>query len=193
MEILWLIKGSLNEAGSLNRVQLLQWVAAGPAGLQLLRGAWAQVEVSSIPFGLSVACGPPTHDSEDLSTQLMQPALQAPNNLGVFARLEVAGDDKFTWTTQTVQSLVLLGLAYLVYAEVQGLAPRRWYFYHFMAGGAVSTVGRARTFPVPDAAAAGLRLAYASCQCWERGYYFAYRHMAQENLDLAVFLGDYIF
>jgi alkaline phosphatase D len=40
---------------------------------------------------------------------------------------------------------------------------------------------------------ASLRLAYASCQRWEHGYYSAYRHMQDENLDAVVFLGDYIY
>ena len=37
--------------------------------------------------------------------------------------------------------------------------------------------GRTRTFPAPDALAQRLRLAYASCQRWEHGYFSAYRHM----------------
>ncbi|MDQ3271397.1 MAG: alkaline phosphatase D family protein, partial [Pseudomonadota bacterium] len=57
----------------------------------------------------------------------------------------------------------------------------------------VSTVGRTRTFPAPGAVVARLRLAYASCQRWEHGYYSAWRHMRDENLDLVMFLGDYIY
>ncbi|MDZ7939307.1 MAG: alkaline phosphatase D family protein [Rhodoferax sp.] len=38
-----------------------------------------------------------------------------------------------------------------------------------------------------------LRLAYASCQHWEHGYYSAYRHMLAEDLDAVMFLGDYIY
>jgi alkaline phosphatase D len=40
---------------------------------------------------------------------------------------------------------------------------------------------------------ARLRLAYASCQHWEHGYYSAYRHMLAEDLDAVMFLGDYIY
>ena len=42
-------------------------------------------------------------------------------------------------------------------------------------------------------ARARLRLAYASCQRWEHGYFSAYRHMRAENLDVVLFLGDYIY
>lgn len=38
-----------------------------------------------------------------------------------------------------------------------------------------------------------LRLAYASCQRWEHGYFSAYRHMREENVDAVMFLGDYIY
>ena len=41
--------------------------------------------------------------------------------------------------------------------------------------------------------AARLRIAYASCQRWEHGYFSAYRHMREENLDAVLFLGDYIY
>ena len=79
------------------------------------------------------------------------------------------------------------------WAEVQGLAPDRWYFYRFIAGGVSSPVGRTRTLPAADAAVNRLRVAYASCQRWEHGYYAAYRHMRAEDVDLVLFLGDYIY
>jgi alkaline phosphatase D len=54
-------------------------------------------------------------------------------------------------------------------------------------------VGRTRTFPAPGTPATQLRLAYASCQKWEDGYFSAYAHMAREHLDAVLFLGDYIY
>ena len=38
-----------------------------------------------------------------------------------------------------------------------------------------------------------LRFAFASCQHYEMGYYTAFEHMAREDLDLIVHLGDYIY
>ena len=32
-----------------------------------------------------------------------------------------------------------------------------------------------------------------SCQHFEHGYYTAYQHLAQEDLDLVVHLGDYLY
>jgi alkaline phosphatase D len=38
-----------------------------------------------------------------------------------------------------------------------------------------------------------LAFAFASCQAWDSGYYPSYRHMAQEELDLVLHLGDYVY
>ena len=80
-----------------------------------------------------------------------------------------------------------------VHIEVEGLDADRWYWYRFMAGGAVSRVGRTRTLPETGIGIARLRFAFASCQHWEQGYFTAYRHMAEENLDIVFHLGDYIY
>jgi alkaline phosphatase D len=108
-------------------------------------------------------------------------------------RWEVAHDDQFQRIVQSGQASAHLALAHSVHVNVMGLAPDRWYFYRFMAGDAVSPVGRTRTFPEPDADVAKLRLGYASCQKWEDGYFSAWRHMRDENLDAVMFLGDYIY
>jgi len=38
-----------------------------------------------------------------------------------------------------------------------------------------------------------LRFAFASCQKYETGYFTAFEHMAREELDLVLHLGDYIY
>jgi len=83
--------------------------------------------------------------------------------------------------------------AHSVHVEPKGLEPDRWYWYRFMAGGAVSAVARTRTAPRPDAPVERLRFAFASCQQYEQGYYAAHRHIAADAPDLVAFLGDYIY
>ena len=56
-----------------------------------------------------------------------------------------------------------------------------------------SPIGRTRTFPRAQAAVDRLRFAIASCQHFEAGHYTAYQHMAEEDLDLVMHLGDYIY
>ncbi|MEO6018446.1 MAG: alkaline phosphatase D family protein, partial [Polaromonas sp.] len=177
------------------RRQLLQYVATSAAGLWLPRGAWSQARVDANPFTLGVASGSPSHDSVVLWTRLafeIEQALRLQQE-PVAVRWEIAHDDKFSHLVQTGQAQAVPGLAHSVHVEVQGLEADRWYFYRFAVGAALSATGRTRTFPAPGAAVARLRLAYASCQRWEHGYFSAYRHMRDENLDLVLFLGDYIY
>jgi len=173
----------------MDRRNLLKLAFATAGAASLPRSGWSQPKLSSNPFTLGVASGSPLHDSVVLWTRLMGdlPA-QA-----ITVRWEVADDDKFSRIVQRGQQQAVPEFAHSVHAEVGGLAPDRWYFYRFMVGDAVSTVGRTRTLPAPDAVASRLRLAYASCQRWEHGYFSAYDHMVKEDLDLVFFLGDYIY
>jgi alkaline phosphatase D len=76
---------------------------------------------------------------------------------------------------------------------VDGLEPGRTYWYRFRAAGQLSRVGRTRTTAAPSRLLSKLTLAFASCQNWERGYYPAWRHLAEEDLDVVLHLGDYIY
>jgi alkaline phosphatase D len=177
-----------------DRRRLLQLAVAGAAGLWLPRAAFAQPRFTGNPFGLGVASGSPTHDSVVLWTRLVAPGLfEALGEHAIPVRWELAHDEHFSRIVQRGQSPALFELAHSVHVEVAGLEPDRWYFYRFMVGDAVSPTGRTRTFPAADAPVQRLRLAYASCQRWEHGYYSAYRHMRQEDPDAVLFLGDYIY
>jgi len=143
---------------------------------------------SANPFGLGVASGCPTPDGAILWTRLLGEFDPAPVEL----RWELAEDDKFAKIVQRGTVRAIADEAHSARVELRGLQPHRWYWYRFMAGDAVSPIGRTRT-----AAAVGdsapLRLAFGSCQQYEQGYYSAHRHMAREDLDLVIHLGDYIY
>jgi alkaline phosphatase D len=177
------------------RRELLQWAAASAAGSCITTRGFAQVRLDSNPFTLGVASGSPTHDSVVLWSRLMfgRGAEDPLQRLPVDVRWEVAHDDNFAQVVRAGRVQGLPGLAHSLHVEVQGLASDRWYFYRFLVGGAASATGRTRTFAAFDATVARLRLAYASCQRWEHGYFTAYRHMQRENLDVVMFLGDYIY
>jgi alkaline phosphatase D len=80
-----------------------------------------------------------------------------------------------------------------VHVDVEGLQPGRFYWYRFTVNGQASPVGRTRTAPAPGDRPAALRFAFASCAQYEQGYFAAYRHMADEELDAVLFVGDYIY
>ncbi len=186
---------SADGPASIDRRRLLQLAAAGAATLWLPRSAWSQPRLARDPFTLGVASGSPTHDSVVLWTRLHADGLFS-SNLGsdpVTVRWEIAHDDKFSRIVRKGQSIAAASLAHSVHVEVASLEPDRGYFYRFMVGDGQSPVGRTRTFPAPDAEARQLRIAYASCQRWEHGYFSAYRHMRQDDPDVVLFLGDYIY
>ena len=173
-----------------DRRQLLQAAAALAVAGWAPRQAASQPRWPDSPFALGVASGSPAADSVVLWTRLAGPSLPAGP---VAVRWEIADDEGFTRVAQQGVAQAAADLAYSVHVEAQGLAPDRWYFYRFIAGGWSSPVGRTRTLPAPDAIVARLRLAYASCQRWEHGYYAAWRHLRAEQPDLVLFLGDYIY
>ena len=178
--------------------------SAAASTLWLPRSAWSQVRINSNPFTLGIASGSPTSDGIVLWTRLAPSGFLGAANLGVdniTVRWEIAHDEGFTRIVQSGQTQALAALAHSVHAEVGGLEGGRAYFYRFMAGGTgggsasewTSPVGRTRTLPGPDANPSRFRIAYASCQRWEHGYYSAYRHMLADEPDLVLFLGDYIY
>jgi len=170
---------------------------AGASTFWLPRSAWSQVPWPQDPFGLGVASGSPGPDSVVLWTRLLQTdrdhaaALAAGGPVTV--AWEIADDAQFRKTVRRGQAQAEPALAHSVHVDVAGLAPDRWYHYRFMAGSAVSPTGRTRTLPAADAAVARWRLAYASCQKWEDGYFSAWRHLLDEDVDMVLFLGDYLY
>jgi len=139
-------------------------------------------------FALGIASGQPRADGMVLWTRLI--GAELPDRVAV--RWEVADDEQFRNVVARGDESAEADWAHSVHAEPRGLAPGRWYFYRFAALGQMSPVGRTRTAPAVDAAAK-LRFAIASCQRYDVGHYAAWRHVAGADLDLVLFLGDYIY
>ena len=147
------------------------------------------------PFQLGVASGDPTTTGGVLWTRLAPRPLEPDggmNGVRAIVNWQLADDDKFTQILKQGRATAVPELGHSVHADVDGLAPDRWYFYRFTAGDATSEVGRFRTTPEPTANTP-LHFAFASCQHYEQGLYTSYDHMSRENLDLITHLGDYIY
>ncbi|TWO71739.1 alkaline phosphatase [Caenimonas sedimenti] len=153
-------------------------------------------------FPLGVASGSPSPDGFVLWTRLLErpvpgtvpadsPRSALPDAMTV--HWEVAEDEHFRRIVAKGTAPALAALGHAVHVEVSALKPGHWYFYRFMHGDATTRIARTRTAPPADAMPAKTRFAFASCQRWEQGHYAAYRHMLDEDLDLVVFLGDYIY
>lgn len=153
------------------------------------------LRLASHPFAQGVASGDPAADGFVLWTRVSGKALleAGAHDRVVPVRWELAADDAFGHIVASGTHDARPELGHSVHVEVTGLEPARPYWYRFMAAGEASPVGRASTLPAPGTPADRLRFAFASCQNYEQGFYTAYRHMAGEDLDLVLHLGDYIY
>ena len=140
-------------------------------------------------FALGLASGCPRAHSVVLWTRVTGPDLPA----RIEVRWELAEDEGFHKIIARGNEQAVAADAHSVHAEPAALKPDRWYWYRFTALGARSAAGRTRTAPAADAAVKRLRFAIASCQRWDHGQYAAWGDMARQELDLVLFLGDYIY
>ena len=177
---------------ALDRRQLLALATYAAAAGTLPRSAWGAPTLRHNPFSLGVASGDPTPDGFVLWTRLLPGADPLPAQ-PIALRWEIAHDAAFQQIALLGSTLAQSALAHSVHVEVKGLEPGRWYHYRFLHGDAASAVGRAQTAPAAGTMPARLKLAFASCQRWETGFYAAWAHVAREAPDLVLFLGDYIY
>lgn len=173
-----------------SRRRLLRSLGLGAPAI-LLFGCARDALSSGYPFTLGVASGDPTPDGFVLWTRLLPPAPF--DDASVEVRWEVARDEHFSDIVRRGTVEARADEAHSVHVEPRGLAPDRWYWYRFVAGGEASPVGRTRTAPAPGTLPAKLRFAFAACQQYEQGYYAAHRDIAERGPDLVAFLGDYIY
>ncbi|MSU25337.1 MAG: alkaline phosphatase [Opitutus sp.] len=161
------------------------------------RGATAAApKFSAYPFSLGVASGDPLPDGVVLWTRLAPKPREPGGGMmpePIEVSWQVAEDEAMSRVVQRGTATANFAWAHSVHVEVSGLQPARWYWYQFKAGTEVSPKGRTRTAPVASSTPERLRFAFASCQNYGIGYYTAYEHMAREDLDLVVHLGDYIY
>ncbi len=149
-------------------------------------------------FRLGVASGDPTPDGVVLWTRLAPDPLALDGSGGMPDRAvnvwwEMAEDESFRRVVRRGVERATARWAHSVHVEVRGLRPDRVYWYRFRIADQISPVGRTRTAPRPGTALRSLTFAFASCQAYTDGYFTAYEHMAREELDLVVHLGDYIY
>ncbi|WP_414437267.1 alkaline phosphatase D family protein [Corynebacterium glucuronolyticum] len=164
-----------------------------------------QASRAGLPFLHSVASGDPLPDSIILWTRVTPDRDSLPGSgLGpdVTVRWDIATDTAFTDTIGTGTAIATAEHDHTVHIDVKGLRPETIYYYRFIVldgdhRGATSPIGRTKTAPAYDSSPEEITFATASCANWECGYFSAYRDMAQRGyngeLDLVVFLGDYIY
>ncbi|MEV4329109.1 alkaline phosphatase D family protein [Streptomyces sp. NPDC049597] len=153
-------------------------------------------KITADPFTLGVASGDPQPSSVVLWTRLAPSPLEPGSGLPQTrfpVRWELAHDARFTRIAKRGSATAHPEFHHSVHVEATGLDPDRVYYYRFRAGNWISPAGRTRTAPARGARIGELKLAAVSCQAYHDGYFTAYRHLADEDLDVVFHLGDYLY
>jgi alkaline phosphatase D len=169
-----------------NRRQVIKGMSAS-LGVLALRGFSVQA-AAPLHFTHGVASGDPLSDRVILWTRVIS---GSGAHSAVEVRWEIATDANFSRIVTWGNTSTTLERDYTVKVDVVGLAPGTRYFYRFSGQGVTSPVGQTRT--LPDTDVDEFRVGVASCSNYPQGYFNAYRHMAETDLDLVVHLGDYIY
>jgi alkaline phosphatase D len=183
----------------LNRRALLRGGIAIPAAMV----SWGRslTAKSLLPGAIDddcgVASGDPQSDSIVLWTRIPNAARQGLGHSATLSvRYQVAKDPGFASNSVVLTGEVPTGAYrdYTVKVRAEGLEPYTTYYYRFLVGSDyVSVIGRTKTAPAPGDRTKNIKFAYVSCQKFTDGYYPAYAHLAQEDVDFCVHLGDHIY
>lgn len=139
-----------------------------------------------VNFDHGVASGDPLQDRVILWTRL------TPSDLS--ARLQVtwqiALDSQFKQIIKTDKVTTSASQDFTVKVDATGLTANQSYFYRFVFGDKISPVGQTKTLPTSTSKAS---FAVCSCSNYPAGYFYVYREMAKQNVDVVIHLGDYIY
>ena len=176
---------------ALTRRTLLLGSAAVAMSAASVRGP-----LRAAPFTLGIASGDPEPDGVVLWTRLAPQPLNEDGRGGMPARdvlveWEVATDEQFQKVVRRGAATARAADAHTVHVEVRQLTAGSEFFYRFRAEGHLSPAGRTRTAPPPTALPGNLAMSFVSCAHYEHGYFTAYRHLAEDEPELILHLGDY--
>ncbi|WP_335975782.1 alkaline phosphatase D family protein [Acinetobacter calcoaceticus] len=133
-----------------------------------------------------VASGDPLQDKVILWTRL------TPVDLGVRLKVtwEIATDNQFKQNLKTGMVETTKTDDFTVKVDATGLQANTIYYYRFRFGNKISSIGQTKTLPISTN-----KVSFAVCSCsnYPAGYFYVYREMAKQNVDVIIHLGDYIY
>ncbi|MFC6768208.1 alkaline phosphatase D family protein [Natrinema soli] len=171
-------------------------IGASGTGVAADKGNNGQGPVKSDPFTLGIASGDPLPDSVVLWTRLAPEPLTENGGMPdrqVPVQWEIATEKDMNDTVGKGNVKARPEYAHSVHIDVQGLDANTEYYYQFKVSPDRSPVGRTKTAPAEGTDVDEIKFAFTSCQNYRYGYYTAHDHLADEDLDLAIQLGDYIY
>ncbi|WP_231186364.1 alkaline phosphatase D family protein [Haladaptatus sp. DYF46] len=144
-------------------------------------------------FPQSVASGGPTPTGVILWTRIAPDVFTAREPLAV----QVAHDESMedvVYSGLITDSVGIRAHDYTVKVDLNGyLDPDREYYYRFIYRDVASRIGRCRTLPHSDDSPESVRVAVLACQNFLNGYFPAYHHIASEDVDFLIHVGDFIY
>ncbi|MFD4632547.1 alkaline phosphatase D family protein [Streptomyces sp. NPDC058284] len=152
--------------------------------------------ITENPFTLGVASGDPLPSSVLLWTRLAPAPYEPGGGLPqqrVTVQWELAHDARFRHVARRGTVTAHPEFSHTVHVEAEHLAAGRTYYFRFRTGTWVSETGRTRTAPASGSRPGALTLAAVSCQAYHDGYFTAYKHLAQDDVDVVFHLGDYLY
>jgi alkaline phosphatase D len=173
-------------------------VLGAAATSQLWLPATARAAETPLPdgvFTLGVASGDPLPGAVVLWTRLAPDPLNGGGmpDRAVPVEWEIAEDSRFRKPVRRGVAQALPAYGHSVHVDVRGLRADRAYWYRFRTSGQLSPTGRTRTAPRPNSSGGSVRVALASCQNWQNGYFTPYADMLAQDPDFVLFVGDYIY
>ena len=133
-----------------------------------------------------VASGDPLQDKVILWTRLTPVDLSA----RLKVTWEIATDDQFKLNLKTGVVQTTKTDDFTVKVDATGLQADTIYYYRFHFGNKTSSVGQTKTLPVSTN---NVSFAVCSCSNYSAGYFYVYREIAKQNVDVVIHLGDYIY
>lgn len=160
----------------------------GRATPTLLRAADRSGLAATVTFPDGVMAGMPTLDGATLWTRVPRGPFQSAARLAL-----VVSRHADLHAPEVVTTVDADGETDgCVHVPVSGLRPGEQYHYRFAGRDDASATGSFRTLRPADSAAP-VRIGFVTCQSYTEGYYAAHRHLAEEDVDLVVGLGDYVY
>lgn len=149
-------------------------------------GTEIHYDKSMAPFYHGVASGDPLSDAVIIWTRVTPT-----NNEPVEVRWEIATQRDFKNLIKANVVTTDQSTDFTVKVDVSGLQSNTKYYYRFHALNKTSSTGETKT--INDYDAKEINLGVVSCSNYEWGYFSAYKHLSEKELDAVLHLGDYFY
>lgn len=134
-------------------------------------------------FNYSVASG-----DADTSSVIIWTKLDAYSKAEVI--YEISEDSSFNKIIKSGKIITDSSRDWTIKVLIDGLEPGKTYFYRFKYKDKYSPIGKTKTLPRETD---HFRIALLSCQHFSENYFWAYKYLADDSIDMILFLGDFIY